>query len=66
MTVPALFAYFTFCQLWLMIPPALAFAFVYAATRHEEMALILRHAGRITFWTFFFLGIIFAALYLMT
>lgn len=66
MSLPILFAYFSFCQLWLILPPAVAFAVVYAATRHEDMTPIFHHAGRIAFWTFFFLGIIFAALYLFS
>ena len=61
-----IFAYFTFSPIWLLIPLAAVFAFVYAATRHEELPIIGRHAGRVAFWTLFFLGVIFAALWLAT
>ena len=60
------FAYFTFSPIWLLIPLAAVFALVYAATRHEELPIIGRHAGRVAFWTLFFLGVIFAALWLAT
>ncbi|MBR6480432.1 MAG: hypothetical protein IKT12_01905 [Thermoguttaceae bacterium] len=58
------FAYFTFSPLWLLIPLSVIFALVYAATRHEDLPLIGRHAGRVAFWTLVFLGVIFAALWL--
>lgn len=58
-----IFAYFAFTPLWFLIPLAAAFALVYAATRHEELPRIAKHAGRVVFWTFLFLGIIFAALW---
>ncbi len=61
-----IFAYFTFSPIWLLIPLAAVFALVYAATRHEELPIIGRHAGRVAFWTLFFLGVIFGALWLAT
>lgn len=58
----ALFAYFTFNAFWLSIPPIIAFAFVYAATRHEQAAAIARHALRVIFWTFVAMAIVFLIL----
>lgn len=58
----ALFAYFSFSHFWFAIPLVLAFALVYAGTRHEETARIFRHAGRVVFWTFLFLAVIFGLL----
>lgn len=58
----ALFAYFTFNALWLSVPPILAFAFVYAATRHERSAAIARHAFRVIFWTFTAMAVLFLIL----
>lgn len=61
-----LFAYFTFNALWLSVPPIAAFALVYAATRHERFGPIARHAGRVAFWTFAALAVIFLLLRLTT
>ncbi|MGI5831970.1 MAG: hypothetical protein ACOX6D_05495 [Thermoguttaceae bacterium] len=60
------FAYFAFSPIWLLLPLAAAFALVYSATRHEDLPQIGRHAGRVVFWTLFFLGVIFAALWLVS
>jgi hypothetical protein len=49
-----------------LLPLAAAFALVYSATRHEDLPQIGRHAGRVVFWTLFFLGVIFAALWLVS
>lgn len=59
----SLIAYFSFNAFWFALPPVAAFSFVYAATRHEEMSLILRHAARVLFWTFVFLAAIFLLLW---
>jgi len=32
------------------VPPILAISLVYAATRHEDLRLILFHAGRVAAW----------------
>ena len=66
MVLPVLFAYFSFCQFWLLIPLAVAFSFVYAASRHEDFLRIWSHAGRVMFWTCFFLGILYAVIYLLS
>lgn len=61
-----LFAYFPFNALWLSVPPILAFAFVYAGTRHERMVPIVRHAGKVVFWTFAAMAAVFLILRLST
>lgn len=47
----ALFAYFEFSAFKLAILPVVAFALVYAASRHELPEPILRHAFKILLWT---------------
>jgi len=58
-----LFALLNFNQFWLAIPLILAFSFVYAATRHEEMLPIIKHAAQVCGWTVFFIIVIFGILY---
>ncbi len=58
-----LFAYFTFSAFWLALPLTLAFAFVYAATRHEEIQPILWHTGKLVFWLVGCTFLIFLILY---
>lgn len=41
---------------FLVFPLVLAFAFCYAATRHERADLIIRHALRFVFWFFLAVG----------
>jgi multisubunit Na+/H+ antiporter MnhB subunit len=50
-------------NLWYAFPLVIAVSLVYAATRHEEMAPILRHAARVGAWIAGFMGIIFAVLF---
>lgn len=40
------------------IPLIVVFSLCYAATRHEEMRLILPHAARFGFWLAFFLALV--------
>ncbi|MBO7678614.1 MAG: hypothetical protein IJG83_08110 [Thermoguttaceae bacterium] len=47
----ALFAYFEFSAFKLAILPVVAFALVYAASRHERPETILRHAFKVLLWT---------------
>lgn len=44
------------------IPLLVAVSLVYGATRHEDMQLILRHAGYTAYWITCFMGIIFLIL----
>ncbi|MDO4587248.1 MAG: hypothetical protein Q4C95_08115 [Planctomycetia bacterium] len=54
-----LLALLGFQQIWLSIPLVIAFALVYAATRHEDVIPILKHALRIITWIFAFLILVF-------
>ena len=43
-------------QLWYSLPVVVAVSLSYAATRHEDMPSIVRHAVRLGFWIFVFFG----------
>jgi hypothetical protein len=62
---PVLAADFTINQLWYAVPLIVAVSLVYAATRHEEMGPILRHAVRIGVWIVGFMAVVFAILLAM-
>jgi hypothetical protein len=49
-------------QLWYSLPLIVVVSLVYAATRHELMAPILRHAARSAMW---FVGVMGAVLLLL-
>jgi hypothetical protein len=53
-------------DLWYSLPLVIAVSLVYAATRHEEMTSILRHAARVGAWIVGFMGVIFAVLFLIS
>jgi spore maturation protein SpmA len=42
-------------QLWFSLPLIVSVSLVYAATRHEDMSSILRHAARFGTWIVVFL-----------
>jgi hypothetical protein len=44
-------------MLFAAIPLIIVFSLCYAATRHEEMKLILPHAARFGFWLAFFMAL---------
>jgi hypothetical protein len=48
--------------LWYALPLVLAVSLVYAATRHEKMGPILRHALWYALWILAFMGILFVIL----
>lgn len=48
--------------LWYALPLIITVSLVYAATRHEEMGPILRHALRVGVWIVGFLAIGFVVL----
>ncbi|MGA2068908.1 MAG: hypothetical protein ABSG86_28395 [Thermoguttaceae bacterium] len=50
-------------DLWYALPLVVAASLVYAATRHEQIGPILRHALRIGAWILGFMGIIFVVLW---
>lgn len=47
------------------VPLLIAIALVFGATRHENMTLILTHAGMTARWITVFMGIIFVLLYVI-
>jgi hypothetical protein len=49
-------------DLWHALPPILAISLVYAATRHEQMGVILRHAARVALWIIGFMAVVFGAI----
>ena len=49
-------------DLWYALPAIAAISLVYAATRHERMAPILAHAGRVAVWIVGFMFAVFAVL----
>ncbi len=53
-------------DMWYALPLIIAVSLVYAATRHEEMAPILIHAGRLALWIVGFMVAIFALLFLVS
>ncbi|HTU27682.1 MAG TPA: hypothetical protein VMF30_19885 [Pirellulales bacterium] len=50
-------------QLWYAVPLILVISLVYAATRHELMGPIFRHAARLGVWITGFMAAIFAVLF---
>ena len=53
-------------RLWYTLPLIVSVSLVYAATRHEEMGPILRHAGRTMAWIVGFMAVVFVILYLIS
>jgi hypothetical protein len=53
-------------QFWYALPLIVAISLVYAATRHEQMGPILRHAARLGIWIVGFMAVVFAVLLLMS
>lgn len=51
--------------LWYALPLVITVSLVYAATRHEEMGAILRHALRVGAWILGFMAIGFLVLSLL-
>ena len=49
-------------DLWFALPLVIAVSLVYAATRHESMDPILRHAVRIGTWIVGFMVVVFVVL----
>jgi len=52
--------------LWYALPLIVTVSLVYAATRHEEMGPILRHALRVGLWIVGFLAIGFVVLAILS
>jgi len=53
-------------DMWYALPLIIAVSLVYAATRHEQMASILVHAGRLALWIVGFMAAIFVVLVLIS
>ncbi len=53
-------------QLWFSVPLIIVISWVYAATRHEMMGPILRHAVRLGAWIFSFMACISAVLFFIS
>ena len=53
-------------NLWFALPLIVSVSLVYAATRHEDVAAILRHALRVAVWITGFMAIILAILWLVS
>ena len=49
-------------DLWFALPMVIAVSLVYAGTRHESMAPVLRHAMRIGTWIVGFMAVVFIVL----
>jgi hypothetical protein len=49
-------------DLWYALPLVVAVSLVYAASRHESMQQILRHAARVGTWILGFMAVVFAVL----
>lgn len=63
LNVSPLFGLLGFPLIYLAIPLAVAFSLAYAATREESPILILKRAGKVAFWLFFFMALVAAILY---
>jgi len=53
-------------RLWYTLPLIVSVSMVYAATRHERMGPILRHALRSAIWIIGFMAVVFVILYLLS
>jgi hypothetical protein len=53
-------------SIWYMVPLIVSVSLVYAATRHEFIVPILRHAVRFAAWISVFMGAVLAVLMLMS
>lgn len=53
-------------RLWYAVPLIVTISLVYAATRHEEMKPILRHAAHAAIWVLGFMIVVGLVLVLLT
>jgi hypothetical protein len=53
-------------RMWYAVPLITSVSLVCAATRHEEMNAILIHAARFALWIVVFMGIVLAAIQLLS
>ncbi len=64
--MPTLIAGLLDLHVWYALPLLLSVSLVYAATRHELMGHIVRHALRFGGWIVGFMGLIFLVLYFIS
>jgi hypothetical protein len=57
---------FAIGDLWYALPLVVAVSLVYAATRHESMQQIVRHAARVGAWIVGFMGVVLVVLALIS
>ena len=53
-------------DMWYALPLIVSISLVYAASRHEAMQEILRHAARVGAWILGFMAIVFCILLLIS
>ncbi|NIL98924.1 MAG: hypothetical protein GTO53_13265 [Planctomycetales bacterium] len=53
-------------RLWYSLPLIVTVSLVYAATRHEDLGPILKHATRTIVWILAFMVIVFVILYVLS
>ena len=63
---PLLFTVFAASRLWFALPLVVSVSLVYAATRHENMGAIFRHAFRVAVWIIGFMLVVFVIIWLIT
>jgi hypothetical protein len=61
--IPVLLGNWLYSQLWYSIPLIVSISLVYAATRHEEMGAIVRHAWHTVVWILGFMAVIMGILW---
>ncbi|MCE9546523.1 MAG: hypothetical protein K8T25_13535 [Planctomycetia bacterium] len=53
-------------RMWYALPLIVSVSLVYAATRHERLGPILRHAWRTAIWIGGFMAVVFVILWFLT
>lgn len=53
-------------KLWYLVPLVVSISLVYAATRHELVDEIVKHAIRFGIWIVGFMGVVFALIYFLS
>ncbi len=53
-------------KLWYLLPLVVSVSLVYAATRHELVDEIIKHAVRFGIWIVGFMGVVFAIIFFLS
>ncbi len=53
-------------KLWYLMPLVVSISLVYAATRHELVDEIIKHAIRFGIWIVGFMGVVFGLIYFLS